>query len=41
MSMEINIVKHRHDAEIGINCEVIKVHIDAHMNPYKPKDKEN
>ena len=37
----LEIVKHRHDAEIGINWEVIKVHIDAHMNPYKPEDKEN
>jgi len=27
----LEIVKHRHDASVGINWDVIEVHIDNHM----------
>jgi len=37
----LEIVERRHDANLGISWDVIEAHIDQHMNPYKPKDKEN
>ena len=37
----LEIVERRHDANLGISWDVIEAHIDQHMNPYKPEDKEN